>query len=180
MIRTRVRQQRLLLQSKPQVCVTPRTRRGGRQALRCSSKVADASVVDKLRTARSKAQELFSAVEDKGFLAPGRTEEEVEKQVFQLAAVDYGTRQHWHKRLPRFGDNTVHPIYVDRPDVQLKEDDICFLDLGPVFEHVEADFARTYVLGQDPEKHNLNKALVTDPKIGRYGGFYEDLLDIPL
>ncbi|KAK9795878.1 hypothetical protein WJX73_005071 [Symbiochloris irregularis] len=155
----RVCQQRPLLQSKPDFGVTLRTRRGVQQALRCRSAVTDIALVDKLLTARSQAEELFSAVESKGLLTPGRSEKEVDKQVFQLAAADYGTRQHWHKRTPRFGENTVHPIFVDTPDAQLKEDDICFLDLGPVFKRIEADFGRTYVLGQDPEKHKLNQAL---------------------
>lgn len=82
-----------------------------------------------------------------GLLAPGRTETDIDKQVFNLAAADYGTRKHWHQRLPRIGKNTVHPIFDKVPDVELKEDDIVFMDLGPVFGDIEADFARTYVLG---------------------------------
>ena len=82
-----------------------------------------------------------------GFLAPGRTESEVDKLVFDTALADYGTRKHWHQRLPRHGRNTVHPIYKNVPDVALNSDDIAFVDLGPVFGDMEADFARTYVLG---------------------------------
>ena len=82
-----------------------------------------------------------------GILVPGHTESDIEKQVFKLAAADYGTRKHWHQRLPRIGTNSVHPIYDKVPDETLKEDDIVFIDLGPVFGDIEADFARTYVLG---------------------------------
>lgn len=71
-----------------------------------------------------------------GILAPGRTESQVEKDVFKLAETDYGTRQHWHQRLPRHGENTQYPIFEERPDVPLQEGDICFLDLGPVFKRV--------------------------------------------
>ena len=81
---------------------------------------------------------------------PGTTESDIDKQVFQLTASKYGTRKHWHQRLPRIGTNTIHPIYEHVPDVVLKEDDIVYVDLGPVFGDIEADFARTYVLG----KHN--------------------------
>ena len=42
----------------------------------------------------------------------------------------------------------MHPIYDHVPDMVLKEDDIVFVDLGPVFGDIEADFARTYVLGK--------------------------------
>ena len=37
----------------------------------------------------------------------------------------------------------------------MTEDDIVFLDLGPVFEEWEADFGRTYVVGSDPRKQKL-------------------------
>ena len=37
------------------------------------------------------------------------------------------------------------------------EDDIVFLDLGPVFEEWEADFGRAYVVGNDPLKHKFRR-----------------------
>ena len=83
-----------------------------------------------------------------GILAPGTTETDIDKQVFKLTEAEYGTRKHWHQRLPRIGQNTIHPIYEKVPDLTLKEDDIVYVDLGPVFGDVEADFARTYVLGK--------------------------------
>ncbi|KAL3142258.1 hypothetical protein ABBQ38_002600 [Trebouxia sp. C0009 RCD-2024] len=92
-------------------------------------------------------------------LKPGTTETDIDKQVFKLTEAEYGTRKHWHQRLPRIGQNTIHPIYEKVPDLTLKEDDIAYVDLGPVFGDIEADFARTYVLGHDEEKHKLNAAL---------------------
>ena len=83
-----------------------------------------------------------------GILAPGTTETDIDKQVFKLTASQYGTRKHWHQRLPRIGQNTIHPIYDKVPDLVLKDDDIVYVDLGPVFGDIEADFARTYVLGK--------------------------------
>ena len=41
------------------------------------------------------------------------------------------------------------------PDLMIDEDDILFLDLGPVFEEWEADFGRTFVIGSDPLKLKL-------------------------
>jgi Xaa-Pro aminopeptidase len=41
------------------------------------------------------------------------------------------------------------------PDRQVSEDDVVFLDFGPIFEEWEADFGRTYVLGEDPRKLEL-------------------------
>jgi hypothetical protein len=43
--------------------------------------------------------------------------------------------------------------YAENPaDHTTEEDDILFLDLGPIFEEYEADFGRTFVLGSDPAK----------------------------
>ena len=80
-------------------------------------------------------------------LTPGRAESEINEEIFELCASHFGTRKHWHKRLVRVGANTIHPIYVDTPDLTLQADDIAFIDLGPVFDDIEADFARTYVIG---------------------------------
>jgi Xaa-Pro dipeptidase len=41
------------------------------------------------------------------------------------------------------------------PDRTVEEDDIVSLDLAPVFGDLEADFGRSYVLGNDPEKLRL-------------------------
>ena len=41
------------------------------------------------------------------------------------------------------------------------EDDILFLDLGPVFEDWEADFGRTFVIGSDPLKLKLRDDVAT-------------------
>ena len=83
-----------------------------------------------------------------GILVPGCTETDIDKQLFDLAAADFGTRKHWHQRLPRVGQNTIHPIYDKVADRALQEDDIVYVDLGPVFGDMEADFGRTYVLGE--------------------------------
>ena len=37
----------------------------------------------------------------------------------------------------------------------INENDILFLDFGPIFEDWEADYGRTYVLGKDPLKLKL-------------------------
>lgn len=55
----------------------------------------------------------------------------------------------------------------------LGEDDIAFADFGPIFEDWEADFGRTFVLGDDPVKHALRDAL---PKVFDAGRAYFDAL----
>ena len=48
----------------------------------------------------------------------------------------------------RVGENTIHPIHVKAPNLVLQEDDIAFIDLGPVFGDIEADFAQSFVIGK--------------------------------
>jgi Xaa-Pro dipeptidase len=46
--------------------------------------------------------------------------------------------------------------YHDPPaDRRIADDDIVYLDFGPVFEEWEADIGRSYALGSDPAKHRL-------------------------
>jgi hypothetical protein len=51
----------------------------------------------------------------------------------------YGISRYWHKRIVRAGRNTLAPYDENPPDLTVGEDDIVFLDLGPVFEQWEAD-----------------------------------------
>ncbi len=62
---------------------------------------------------------------------------------------------YWHKRIVRAGRNTLAPYDENPPDLIVQADDIVFVDLGPVFEKWEADFGRTFVVGNDPVKVKL-------------------------
>ncbi len=112
-----------------------------------------------LRHAEAQAQQLFDAIEAKGLIAPGRSEREVEKDIYALAARDFGVEKHWHKRIVRAGANTLTIAADNPPVIDILADDLVFIDLGPVFDEWEADVGRTYVMGDDPEKHRLNADL---------------------
>ena len=112
-----------------------------------------------LLDAQGKAARLFAEVEARGLIAPGRTELEVQHAVRDLAAELLGVEKHWHKRIVRAGENTLEPYDENPVDRTITDDDIVFLDFGPVFEEWEADFGRTYVLGDDPVKHQLRDDL---------------------
>jgi Xaa-Pro dipeptidase len=102
-----------------------------------------------------KAEALFHEIEARGLIRPGITEQSLNADIYALAQEMYGITTYWHKRIVRAGKNTLLPYAENPPDLILKEDDILFLDLGPVFEKWEADFGRTFVLGSDPLKHKL-------------------------
>jgi Xaa-Pro dipeptidase len=108
--------------------------------------------VTELGTAQEKAERLFHEIEAKGLIRPGVCESQVNEDIYNLAKEMYGITTYWHKRIVRAGRNTLAPYKENPPDLRIGEDDILFLDLGPVFEQWEADFGRTFVLGSDPVK----------------------------
>jgi Xaa-Pro dipeptidase len=108
-----------------------------------------------LLEAQGKAQSLFAEVEAQSLIRPGKAETEINESIYALAERMYGISRYWHKRIVRAGRNTLAPYDENPPDLKVAEDDIVFLDLGPVFEEWETDFGRTYVVGNDPLKHKL-------------------------
>ena len=105
-----------------------------------------------LLAAQSQAEKLFHEVEGRGLIRPGITENGLNAEIYALAQELFGITTYWHKRIVRAGKNTLLPYAENPPDLTIGEDDILFLDLGPVFEPWEADFGRTFVLGSDPLK----------------------------
>ena len=110
-----------------------------------------------LLRAQHNAKRLFDEVEARELIRAGITEAGLNGAIYALAQEMFGITKYWHKRIVRAGKNTLVPYAENPPDLTLGEDDILFLDLGPVFEQWEADFGRTFVLGSDPMKHKLRR-----------------------
>jgi Xaa-Pro dipeptidase len=108
-----------------------------------------------LLDAQAKARELFAEIEARKLISPGLTESAINSSVYDLAEQMFGVTRHWHKRIVRSGHNTLAPYDENPPDLTVAADDIVFLDLGPVFEDWEADFGRTFVVGNNPLKQKL-------------------------
>lgn len=120
-----------------------------------------------LQQAEEKAERLFREIEKRKLIYAGITEKQLNKSVYELAYEMYGIKKYWHKRIVRAGKNTLLPYRENPPDLIIQEDDILFLDFGPVFEEWEADFGRTYVLGDDRKKHQLKTDIEKAWKEGR-------------
>lgn len=114
---------------------------------------------ERLLHAQAKAAELFAEIESRGLVAPGVGEQAVSDRIRDLANELFGPTRHWHKRIVRSGPNTLHPYRENPPDRPIGQDDIAFADFGPIFDEWEADFGRTFVLGDDPVKHRLRDDL---------------------
>jgi Xaa-Pro aminopeptidase len=130
----------------------------------------------RLLDAQAKAVTLFAEVERRGLIAPGVLETSASDAIRDLAGELFDVERHWHKRIVRAGPNTLHPYRHNPPDRAIEADDIVFCDFGPVFEQWEADFGRTFVLGDDPAKHRLRDALPVVFDAGR--SYFETHPDI--
>jgi methionine aminopeptidase len=114
-------------------------------------------VKTKLVQAERIAEQLFTAIQERKLIVPGKTEHDLNEEIFKLADMLFGIKKYWHKRIVRSGENTLLPYSENPPNLIIKEDDILFLDFGPIIEEWEADFGRTYVIGDDPDKHKLKR-----------------------
>lgn len=121
--------------------------------------MTEASRLAALLAAEAKAMALLDAIETERLIAPGRTERDIERDIYSLAEQKFGVKQHWHKRIVRSGINTLRIASEDPPVLEITDDDTVFLDLGPVFGEWEADVGRTYAFGADPRKHRLCRDL---------------------
>ena len=119
----------------------------------------EAARTQALRGAERMALNLLDAIEDAGFIQAGRTEREIELDIRALAREKFGIERDWHKRIVRAGTNTLSTAADNPPIRTVEDDDIVFLDLGPVLEEWEADVGRSYAVGPDPQKHALCQEL---------------------
>lgn len=111
---------------------------------------------EQLIEAEEKAWQLFKIAEERGLIVAGKTEKQLNKEIYALAKELLGIKKFWHKRIVRSGKNTLAPYNESPPDLVLQQDDILFFDFGPLFEDWEADIGKTYVIGNDPLKRKLS------------------------
>lgn len=105
--------------------------------------------------AEKKASLLFDQISIRGLICAGKSENELNDDIFNLAYEMYGIKKYWHKRIVRAGRNTLKPYNENPENLIIQEDDILFIDFGPIFDEWEADYGRTYVLGNDELKIKL-------------------------
>lgn len=84
-------------------------------------------------------------------IRPGMRESEA-REIGHVVLAEMGMELAWHPVLVRFGENTLK-IFSDRSegDAVLGENDIYFIDMGPVFLGHKGDVGATFAVGGDPE-----------------------------
>ncbi len=84
-----------------------------------------------------------------GAVKPGMVEEDAVAMAREILAGQDMVRG-WHDVYVRFGANTLKTFGADSdPGIVLKENDIFFIDIGPVWEEWEGDGGDTFVVGAD-------------------------------
>ncbi|AXT45472.1 MULTISPECIES: M24 family metallopeptidase [Chromobacterium] len=84
-------------------------------------------------------------------MQPGMLEEDAVEQAKDILA-ERGMLRGWHDVYVRFGRNTLKTFgAASDPGVRLGDDDIFFIDIGPVWKQWEGDGGDSFVTGADPE-----------------------------
>ncbi len=84
-------------------------------------------------------------------IVPGMREDDALRTA-RAVLREHGLLRGWHKIIVRFGPNTVREYgNPSAPDVVLAENDIFFIDIGPVWDHWEGDAGETFVVGGDAQ-----------------------------
>ena len=109
----------------------------------------------KLLNAEIIAIRLFETVEKNNLIIAGKSEEQLASEVSDLALEKFAIKDHWHKKIVRTGVNTLATYNENPPNKIIQEDDILFIDFGPIVEGYEADLGRTYVIGNNADKLKL-------------------------
>ena len=77
--------------------------------------------------AEDKASKLFSEIENRNLISPGKSENTLNNEIFNLAYEMYGIKKYWHKRIVRAGENTLYPYKENPKNLMIKDNDILLL-----------------------------------------------------
>ncbi|NQY80289.1 MAG: aminopeptidase P family protein [Candidatus Caenarcaniphilales bacterium] len=126
--------------------------------------------IEKILESRAKARTLLNEI--KAVIKPGIKESKAYSLTEEIYKKHNVTKS-WHKPYIRFGENTLL-TYADRAeeDLVLKEEDIAFIDIGPIFGDIEADLGETLVFGNNKIHQELKQASKELFKEG--DNFYKD------
>lgn len=105
--------------------------------------------LDALMDARKNTKEAIALIASS--IKPGMREEDA-RQMAKETIERLGSHKGWHKILIRFGANTVKDFEdPSERDVRLRDGDIFFIDIGPIWGDTEGDGGETFVVGQNPD-----------------------------
>ena len=98
----------------------------------------------KLFHARNVARDI--TYELSSMIRPGMTEEDAHRLYKELCQ-KHPVQKQWHPAKLRFGPNTICNFKDVSAPYVLKDEDIFFIDIGPVVDGHEADYGETFSIG---------------------------------
>lgn len=108
----------------------------------------------KLLSAQAKSWQAIREVASA--IKPGMSEAEA-LILLKESLKNLGYTKMWHPPQIRFGENTLLPFAKpSNREVRLAEDDVFFLDIGPLFDGYEGDAGQTFAIGNNAELHRLS------------------------
>lgn len=117
------------------------------------SEYSQHQIIEKTREASESAHRLLAEISAE--MKPGITESQARekaKAVFDA----HGITRLWHNPYIRFGNHTIYTFMdVIKDDNILQEEDIAFIDIGPIVGEIEGDVGHTLVFGDNPLFHRL-------------------------
>ncbi len=88
---------------------------------------------------------------------PGMREEDATAMA-RATLTELGMRRGWHKTMVRFGPNTTKNFSEKSAEgTILGDDDIFFIDIGPIYDETEGDAGDTFVVGSNLEHHRARR-----------------------
>ena len=104
-------------------------------------------IVEKTKHAAKVAGELLQEISN--LIKPGISETEAKKKAVELYE-KFGIKKNWHNPYIYFGTNTVL-TFKDKSKEEkiLQEEDIAYIDIGPIIDDVEGDIGHTLVFGNN-------------------------------
>jgi Xaa-Pro aminopeptidase len=112
-------------------------------------RVGDHFARDKMLFVRDKVRETIFAIAAR--VEPGMLEEDATEMIKDLLT-ERDMLRGWHDIYIRFGRNTLKTFGAPSdPGVRLGENDIFFIDIGPVWKEWEGDGGETFTVGIDAE-----------------------------
>lgn len=98
--------------------------------------------------ARDMAYELASKIK------PGMAEDDAH-ELYQKICVKHGVEKNWHPAKLRFGPNTLKTFKEVSDPYTLQDEDIFYVDIGPVVDGHEADYGETFTIGSNFEHRHV-------------------------
>lgn len=111
--------------------------------------------LNKLHHARDVARDI--TYELSSLIRPGMTEEDAHN-LYKSLMVKFGIEKNWHPPKLRFGPNTLKTFKEPSDPYILQDEDLFYIDIGPIVDGHEADYGETFTIGSNYDHKHIAQA----------------------